>query len=203
MNDLQINSYSAWPAREYGALIFDCDGTLTDSMPVHYQAWHAAMQKWGVDFSVSRFYELAGMPTEKIISLLAAEQAVSVNVEQATGDKEANFFVLLDQLIPIPVTVEVARHFRGKIPIAVASGGNRESVVRQLAKIGCHDWFDAIVTSEDTVRHKPEPDVFLEAARQLGVSPEQCLVYEDSDLGIQAATAAGMDSIDVRQILTG
>lgn len=202
MNDLDFGGCSVWPTRQYGALIFDCDGTLTDSMPVHYQAWHKAMQKWKIDFPEARFYALAGMPTEKIISLLATEQGVSVIVDEATADKEANFMSMINQLKPIAATLEVARHFRGKLPIAVASGGSRDSVQRQLAQIGCEDWFDAIVASEDTARHKPEPDVFLEAARRLNVPPKDCLVYEDADLGIQSATAAGMDWIDIRRIVS-
>jgi beta-phosphoglucomutase-like phosphatase (HAD superfamily) len=187
-----------FPQREYGAIIFDCDGTLTDSMPVHYQAWQRTMSRYGIDFPETRFYELAGVPTDRIIEQLANEQQVVVNASTAAVEKEAAFLELLPMLEPIEVILEVAAHFRGRVPLAVASGGIRDVIVKQLEKIGCHDWFDAVVTAEDTARHKPFPDVFLEAARQLHVAPSNCLVYEDADLGLQAASAAGMDAIDVR-----
>jgi HAD superfamily hydrolase (TIGR01509 family) len=83
--------------------------------------------------------------------------------------------------------------------MAVASGGIRPVILAQLARLQCLDWFDAIVTAEDTERHKPDPDVFLEAARRLGVPPQFCRVYEDSDLGVEAAQRAGMQWIDVRK----
>jgi len=186
------------PQRPYEGLIFDCDGTLTDSMPVHYLAWSETMNRYGIQFPEDRFYALGGMPTDKIISLLSSEQRIQVDVQRVAGEKEEAFVARLSMLEPIAEVIEVARDYRGRIPIAVASGGFRKIILQQLEQIGCSDWFDAIVSAEDTVRHKPEPDVFLEAARCLGVKPAGCLVYEDSDLGIQAAAAAGMDAIDVR-----
>jgi len=188
----------AWPKKEYRAIIFDCDGTLTDSMPVHYVAWHRTMTSYGIRFPEERFYALGGMPTNKIIDLLASEQSVTIDAKKAAHEKEIAFVQQMHLLEPIDPVVEVAKCFRGKIPMAVASGGFREIILQQLVQIGCHDWFDTIVASEDTVLHKPHPDVFLEAARRMGIRAEECLVYEDSDLGLQAAQAASMDSIDVR-----
>lgn len=187
-----------FPRRVYQAILFDCDGTLTDSMPVHFQAWNRTMTRYGIDFPECRFYEMAGIPTAHIIETLADEQQVTVDAVTAAHEKESAFLELIDTLQPIEVIVEVARHFRGRIPLAVASGGVRSVIIKQLEKIGCEDWFDAIVTAEDTQRHKPFPDVFLEAARRLQVEPARCLVYEDGDLGLEAARAAGMDAIDVR-----
>lgn len=184
--------------KAYAAIIFDCDGTLTDSMPVHYLAWHSTLARYGIAFSEERFYELAGVPTDRIIARLAAEQRIAVDASAVAAEKEAAFLQLIDLLKPIDVVLDVARHFRGRLPMAVASGGVREVILHQLERIGCADWFDAIVTAEDTERHKPFPDVFLEAARRLGVEPAKCLVYEDADLGLEAARAAGMDAIDVR-----
>lgn len=191
----------AFPEKEYCGLIFDCDGTLTDSMPLHYCAWRDTMNEYGIAFPRQQFYALGGMPTTQIIERLAREQGVKLDVLAAAEAKETAFLNSIDQLQPVESVLEVARHYRGKIPIAVASGGYREAVWKQLVQIGCHDWFDAIVTAEDTVRHKPEPDVFLKAAERLGVEPKACLVYEDADLGLQAARAAGMDCIDVRRFL--
>lgn len=180
------------------ALIFDCDGTLTDSMPLHFLCWHQTMQRHGITFDEDRFYSLGGIPTDKIIAMLSQEQGVLVNVPEAAQQKEAAFIDMLHQLEPIPFVVEVARQQRGRLKMAVASGGFRTIIEQQLRQIGVHDWFDTIVSAEDTALHKPEPDVFLEAARRLGVPPELCLVYEDSDLGIEAARRAGMTWVDVR-----
>jgi HAD superfamily hydrolase (TIGR01509 family) len=188
----------AWPTKRYAGIIFDCDGTLTDSMPVHYLAWRETMNRYDIDFPEDRFYELGGMPTNKIIRLLADEQGREVPVDRASEEKEAAFVDRLEMLEPIPAVRDVAKSFLGSVPMAVASGGYREIVRRQLRKIGCEDWFDTVVGAEDTERHKPEPDAFLESARRLGVAADQCLVYEDSELGILAAKAASMDVIDVR-----
>lgn len=186
------------PLREYEAIIFDCDGTLTDSMPVHFLAWRKTLAEYGVAFSEERFYALAGMPTERIVRLLAREQGRDVDARQVAEQKEALFLESLGLLEPIEPVVEVARHFRGQIPMAVASGGYRGVIEQQLRQIGCEGWFSVLVTAEDTERHKPDPDVFLEAARRMQIQPGRCLVYEDADLGVQAAQAAGMDCCDVR-----
>lgn len=156
------------------------------------------MARYDIEFSEERFYQLGGMPTHKIITLLAEEQNREVDAEFAAEQKEAAFVQRLAMLVPIEPVKNVAEYFRGKRPIAVASGGYRQVILQQLQQIGCEGWFDALVTAEDTARHKPEPDVFIEAAERLGVRSASCLVYEDSDLGIQAARAAGMDVIDVR-----
>ena len=187
------------PTKDYQALIFDCDGTLTDSMPVHYVAWHKTMKVYGIDFPEDRFYSLGGIPTDKIIRLLADEQRVEIDAHKAAIAKENAFLELLHLLEPIRQVVEVARSFHKRLPMIVASGGFREVIKKQITQIGCDGLFDDIVAAEDTERHKPEPDVFLEAARRAGADPTRCLVYEDSDLGLQAARSAAMDCIDVRK----
>lgn len=194
-----LEASPAFPKRTYAGLIFDCDGTLTDSMPLHYVAWAKALNRYGIDFPEDRFYALGGMPSRQIVSLLACELGIEVDAVQAAHEKELLFTGLLQQLMPIPQVIDVARHFRGKIPMAVASGGYRTIIHQQLCQIGVFDWFQAVVTAEDTTRHKPDPDVFLLAADLLKVKPAECLVYEDSLLGIQAAQAAGMDYIDIRE----
>ena len=182
------------------ALIFDCDGTLTNSMPVHYVCWRQTMARHGIEFGEERFYSLGGVPSDKIVSLLAEEAGLTLDAALVAGEKEQAFLETLHLLEPIAAVVEIARLHRGQKKMAVASGGFRHVIERQLAQIGVSDWFDTIVAAEDTARHKPEPDVFLEAARRLGVSPQQCEVYEDSDLGIEAARRAGMSYVDVRQL---
>lgn len=181
-------------------LIFDCDGTLTDSMPLHYVSWRDTMSRYEIHFDEDRFYALGGVPSVQIIRLLAAEAGKSLDAEAVALEKEAAFLSRLPQLTPVPPIFEVARSHRGVLPMAVASGGIRDVIHRQLDVVGCRDWFAAVVTAEDTAFHKPEPDCFLEAARRLGLPPHACRVYEDSDLGVEAARRAGMECIDVRPL---
>ncbi len=182
------------------ALIFDCDGTLTDSMPLHFVAWNQTMRRFGIEFPEDRFYELGGIPSDKIIRMLADEAKMSLDVLAVTQEKEQVFLDSLHQLEEIAAITSIVRENKGKLPMAVASGGFRNIVAKQIAHIGLEGWFDTMVTAEDTARHKPEPDVFLEAARRLGVAPANCMVYEDADLGIEAARRAGMQWVDVRTL---
>jgi len=180
-------------------LIFDCDGTLADTMPAHYLAWTAMLGRHGIPFPETRFYELGGVPTAQIIRILAEETGVPVtDVDAMVAEKEAAFLTHLPAVRPLAAVVAAAAAFRGRLPMAVASGGYRDTVTRTLDQIGIRDWFDALVTAEDTARHKPEPDVFLEAARRLGVAAAACVVFEDTDIGLEAARRAGMASVDVR-----
>lgn len=180
------------------ALIFDCDGTLADTMPAHYRAWLQILQPYGVAFPEDRFYSMGGMPTDKILALLFGEAGKVCDVDLLTRQKEIAFLEMMNEIRPIEKVVAVARKGRGVLPMAVASGGHRHMVERTLRQIGILEWFPVIVGAEDTVKHKPEPDVFLEAARRLGVEARDCTVYEDTDLGIEAARRAGMRWVDVR-----
>ena len=180
-------------------LIFDCDGTLADTMPVHFLAWTAMLHHHGIAFPEPTFYAMGGMPSERIIRQLAHEQQIAVHdVAAMVDDKEARFLANIDQVLPIASVVEVASVHRGVLPMAVASGGQRRIVRRTLGIIGVVEWFDAVVGAEDTQRHKPEPDVFLEAARRIGVDPEACVVFEDTEMGLEAGRRAGMHTVDVR-----
>jgi beta-phosphoglucomutase-like phosphatase (HAD superfamily) len=181
------------------ALIFDCDGTLADTMPAHYQAWQEVLEPMGMKFPLERFYAMGGMPTDKIVVFLANEAEKPVDVDALVLAKSEAFVRKMSEIRPIEKVVEIARRGRGRQqPMAVASGGTRPMVEMTLAKIGVLDWFSVVVTAEDTVRHKPEPDVFLEAARRLGVPAAECIVYEDTDLGLEAARRAGMRGVDIR-----
>lgn len=198
MSFLIPENYLNWIDSAQG-IIFDCDGTLVDSMPIHFLAWYKTMQRYGMVLPEDRFYALGGMPSHRIIELLAAEQSVTVDAVLAAHEKEQAFLDLIHLLKPIEPVMAVAREHRGRKPIAVASGGFRRIINHQLELVECINWFDAIVTAEDTQRHKPEPDVFLEAARRLGVNASECIVFEDADLGVEAAKRAGMKCIDVRE----
>jgi HAD superfamily hydrolase (TIGR01549 family) len=180
-------------------LIFDCDGTLADTMPVHYKAWLAMLGKYGIPFPEPRFYAMGGMPTAQIIRLLAVDAGVAVSdVDAMVLEKEQGFLKYLDVVVPIEPVIAIASAYRGKLPIAVASGGYRDTITRTLDRLAIRNWFDAMVTAEDTPRHKPEPDVFLEAARRLGVAAPGCVVFEDTDIGLEAARRAGMIEVDIR-----
>jgi len=194
-------SVSWTPPAGTTALIFDCDGTLADTMPVHYVAWRAMLLPYGIDFPEDVFYALAGMPSTQIVARLAAEQGIELPegaIDQMVVDKEQGYVATIASVQPIEPVVAVARAARGTLPMAVASGGHRWVVRKTLEAIGVGDWFDAVVGAEDTERHKPEPDVFLEAARRLGVAPEGCVVFEDGEFGLEAARRAGMTGIDIR-----
>lgn len=188
-------------AQDYVALIFDCDGTLTDSMPLHYVAWRRTLDRYGIAFAEDRFYEMGGVPSEKIIEILSAEQGIAADAKSIAAEKEGEFLLNLGDVRPNLPVCEIARRHHRRMPMAVASGGIRSVVLDQLTQIEMRPYFEVIVAAEDTERHKPEPDVFLEAARRLRVEPARCLVFEDTDIGITAARQAGMNFIDVRSLL--
>jgi len=199
-----MNHTPHWtPPAGTAGLIFDCDGTLADTMPAHYKAWTAMLDRFGIPFPETRFYAMGGMPTAQIIRVLADDAGVVVeDVEAMVFEKEQGFLTSLDAVAPVEPVLAVAAAYRGRLPIAVASGGYRDTITRTLDRLGVRDWFDALVTAEDTARHKPEPDVFLEAARRLRVEPATCVVFEDTDIGLEAARRAGMEGVDVRGWVT-
>jgi HAD superfamily hydrolase (TIGR01509 family) len=183
------------------ALVFDCDGTLADTMPIHYVAWRAMLAEHGLVLTEEQFYAQAGMASVASIVSLAAEQGVPLADGQAitmAADKERRYLASLDEVRPIASVVAIAQRHRGTMPMAVASGAERYVLEHTLRTIDVLHWMDAIVAADDTERHKPHPDPFLEAARRLGVEPEACTVFEDADLGIEAARSAGMHVVDVR-----
>ena len=191
-----------WHFQDHDALLFDCDGTLADTMPAHYRAWLEVTEPHGIEFDEDRFYSLGGRPTRDIVATLFTEVGLAVDVDHAAGVKERSFLAQLDRILPIDPVVDVVRRSRGRVPMAVVTGGYQDVCRRILARVGIADCFDTIVASEDTTRHKPDPEPFLEAARRLGARPERCVVWEDSGLGIEAARRAGMHWIDVRSFHT-
>ncbi|MGC4004390.1 MAG: HAD-IA family hydrolase [Pirellulales bacterium] len=179
-------------------MIFDCDGTLADTMPPHYVAWASSLSKYGLELDEDRFYSMGGWPTHKIIELLAGERGMTLDVNEVAVQKEVEFVNILDQVTAIEPVVRIARTYYGKLPLAVATGGIRSVCETILKHIDALHLFQTVVTADDVELHKPNPDIFLEAARRLDVPPANCLVYEDTDPGIAAAKAAGMHYIDVR-----
>ena len=182
-------------------LVFDCDGTLADTMPLHWRAWQIITQRHKLHFPQDRFYAFGGVPSRDILKLLGQEQGVSLDHIAVAHEKEEEFLSLLGEVEPIHAVVEIAKANHGKIPMAVASGGTQKIICQVLDKIGVRHLFDAIVTSEMVTNQKPAPDIFIEAARRIGVDPKFCRGYEDTDLGMTAIRSAGMDAVDVRELL--
>ncbi|MDX2079205.1 MAG: HAD family phosphatase [Terrimicrobiaceae bacterium] len=185
------------PDGAFAAYIFDCDGTIADTMPLHFRAWTRAMEDFGGTFPEHLFYEWGGKPTSVIVAELNRRFGTNMDVVTTVRRKEDYYLQLIPEVLPIVPVLEIARRMHGVIPMAVASGGHHELVDATLDALKIRGLFDAVVCAEDYERGKPAPDPFLEAARRLGVSPEQCLVFEDSPTGIAAAEAAGMAHVFV------
>jgi beta-phosphoglucomutase-like phosphatase (HAD superfamily) len=193
----QKNNHTSQPQ----GIIFDCDGTLADTMPLHWRAWQVITARHQLHLPQDRFYALGGIPSRDILKILSTEQGVPLDHLAVAREKEAEYLPLIAQVEPINTVVGVARENYGRIPMAVASGGTRKIIEQVLEHLGIRHLFNAIVTSEDVTNQKPAPDIFLEAARRIGVPPQFCRAYEDTDLGMRAIRAAGMEAVDVRELL--
>ena len=187
------------PPGAFRAYLFDCDGTIVNSMPLHYTAWKQALGEWGCTLDEDLFYSWGGKPPIEIVAALNQMQGLDMPAKAVAERKEGLYFSLLHELRPVPEVLEQIRAQQGRIPFAVVSGSTRESIVKSLTAVGLLDRFPLLVGSEDYTRSKPAPDAFLTAAARLGVAPKDCLVFEDTDMGIQAATAAGMASVRIPQ----
>ena len=185
------------PPGDFKAYLFDCDGTVADSMPLHYLAWSQALGEWDCKFSEERFYELGGVPIVEIIERLGREQGVEMPVAEVAKRKEELYFEHLSKLQCVPEVLEHIEQQQGRIPFAIVSGSTRDSVEASLRVIGLLDRFDVLVCAGDYARSKPDPEPFLIAAQRLGVQPQACLVFEDTQMGIDSATSAGMASVRV------
>lgn len=185
------------------ALIFDCDGTLADSMPVHWIAWNKTLKKHGLDHLLphDRFMSLGGVPATRIFELLAQESGRTLDARAMTIEKYQAYFDHADQITRIEPIVALALEYKGKLPIAVATGSTRTGITNTLNAIDLAGHFDAVVCADDVEHPKPHPETFLTAAKKLGVEPQYCLAFEDAPPGIESARAAGMDVIDVNDVL--
>lgn len=187
------------PASGYDAVIFDCDGTLVHSMPAHFEAWREALAKYGAAnvFAEDVFYEMGGRPTRDIVQGINAEYNLKLDSDLVALAKREAFLRRLPELELIDEVYEFAKACRGKFPIAMATGGTRYVIEKTLKKFGISDLFDEVITTDDIQNGKPAPDIYLEAAKRLGVKPERCLAFEDAPAGFQSALAAGMQLVEV------
>lgn len=185
------------PKGTFHAYLFDCDGTVADSMPLHYVAWRTALAEWRCPLTEELFYSWGGLPVAKIISLLNEKHNLQMPIEEVARRKEQLYYDSLSQLQPVPEVLEHIESRHGQIPFAVVSGSTRDSVEASLRTMNLLDKFETLVCAGDYSRNKPDPDAFLMAAERLSVEPRHCLVFEDTDMGIQAASAAGMSFVRV------
>lgn len=184
-------------------LIFDFDGTLVDTMPLHWQAWQIITRHYQLDLPEDRFYSLGGVPSRDILRMLAREQGKSFDPLAVAHEKEEAYLQIMTQARPIQVVMDIVHANLGRLPLAVATGGSRRVIAKVLDHLRLAPYFKAVVTSDDVMRQKPAPDIFLEAARRIGIEPRHCRAYEDTELGLQAIRAAGMEAVDVRTLLSG
>lgn len=187
------------PKHPFAAYLFDCDGTIADSLPLHYRAWQTAIAPWKATFPKELFYAWGGIPVPETVAMLNERFGYQLPIEEVCRAREKAYLALLPE---ITAHREVVRHIEaqyGRIPLAVVSGSVRASVEATLGFLKLRDRFATIVGAEDCARGKPFPDPYLEAAARLGVKPADCLVFEDAEPGIQSALAAGMHYVRVPQ----
>lgn len=185
------------PAGDFAGYIFDLDGTLVDTMPAHYRAWEAALRHQGLAGNLDEdyFYALGGVPSVQVAELLAARHGVPLPSPVVLADRKEDLYrERLHEVSPIDPVVAFARQVARTHPVAIATGGTPDVAYPSLRAAGIEDLFKIVVTPHDVApgRGKPHPDMFLEAARRMGVDPGACLVFEDAEPGRQAALAAGM-----------
>lgn len=185
------------PAKAYKAYLFDLDGTVADSMPLHWISWRQAVKEHGGDFPLELFYDWGGMPLLKSVELLNERFGYKMHAPEVVRRKEELYYELVPELKAIPAVMAHVEAQHGRIPLAIVSGSPRAGIHRSLTQLGLLDRFDVLVGSEDYEHGKPNPEPFLTAAAHLGVAPADCLVFEDADPGIASATAAGMDWVRV------
>ena len=190
------------PTRDYAGYIFDCDGTLVESMPVHFRAWREALASHGASFEFTwqLFVSRAGMPLGETVHALNAQFGTELDAERVVAAQLTIYRTLLPSVTAIAPVVEFARQVALRAPIAVASGGHRAEVETSLRQVGIYDLFRCVVTADDVQRGKPDPEILLRCAEGLQLAPADCLVIEDGELGIEAARRAGMDWVRVEAL---
>ncbi len=174
------------------ALIFDLDGTLADTMPVHFMAYKNILVKYGIDFTPQLFARLAGIPAVGTIEKLNEWFGTKMDAEEVGHFKESEYEKIMYKMKPVVPVVELAKKYHGVLPMAVGTGGYRRLAWKTMEILSLDKYFDILVSTEDVQRPKPYPDTFLKCAELLGVKPAVCEVFEDAELGIQAAKSAGM-----------
>jgi beta-phosphoglucomutase-like phosphatase (HAD superfamily) len=172
------------PAGDFRACLFDCDGTIADSMPVHYRAWSQALAEHGGALPKDIFYAWAGIPLTTTVEMLNERLGLAMPVEEVVRRKEQLYFELLPEVRPMASVLEHIDYGYGRVAFAVVSGSPHASVLKTLRYLGLEEKFPVIVGQEDYMHGKPDPEPFLRAAELLGLPPAECLVFEDAEAGI-------------------
>lgn len=188
-----------FPTDGFEGLVFDLDGTLIDSMPVHFEAWCEALAQVGAEgvFKEDVFYAMGGRPTKDIVVQLNEEYGLNLDPNTVAFAKKEAFMKRLGNVTTNEEVVAYAQSWRGKVPMAIATGGSRMVAEKTLQVLGLSDLFDEVVTADDVKAGKPDPEVFLTAAERIGVEPTKCVAFEDAAPGIMAAQLAGMQVVAV------
>lgn len=184
----------------YRALIFDMDGTLVESGPLHEIAWRETLQRYGLPVLPALMRSLAGVPTRQTLEIVARESGIALRapVEEMNAFKEARVSELAPRYVKATALGNLALEQNGLRPMAVGTGAYTDEARAILDHCGLLSLFDAVVGADRVARPKPAPDTFLACAEALDHPPHECVVFEDADLGVEAARAAGMAVIDVR-----
>lgn len=189
------------PAGDFAGYIFDLDGTLVDSMPLHYRAWDAALRKYGMTERLDEdlFYSLGGVNSQSVAAVFGKRYGLKLDPDEAMHVKEAMYLELIPELKRIEPVAAFAEKVTKTHPVAIATGGYRDIALPALKATGLDSIFKIVVTPADVApgRGKPQPDMFLLAAKLAGVDPAKCLAFEDATPGLQAAVAAGMQVVHV------
>ncbi len=178
-------------------LIFDLDGTIADTMPIHYIAYRTILRKLGVEMTPGFFLTMAGMPAHMTIYKINEVFGTSLDPDLFGQMKEEEYERNMKLMKPIDPVVDLIREYHGKLPMAVGTGGYQRLAWKSLEILGLKDFFSVVVSSDDVQNHKPHPETFLKCAERMGVEPRFCQVFEDGRLGLEAAASAGMMVTDV------
>jgi beta-phosphoglucomutase family hydrolase len=180
---------------QYDALIFDMDGTLVDSMPLHLDAWQITCEEFQLSFDRALLNSYGGIPTRKIVAMLAEQQGVTIDIDAFVRRKIDLYLQHIGEVTLFPAMAELVRAQYGKIPMGIGTGAPRDQAQQILRNTGLDALIPVLISADDVQNHKPNPDTFLKVAERLGVAPHRCLVFEDTEIGIQAGKAAGMATI--------